>query len=94
MRRDIAEEEVKRMVESVRQLKVHSIHFDQAPTEKVMGRRTALVRLEPLPLPWQTTEEEVLPAFHLQSLEFSSSSHVMARRNWRNTRMACFIRIK
>ena len=57
-KRDIIEEDVKKMVESVRQLKVHSVHFDQQPTEKVVGRRSALVRLEPLPLPWQNNSED------------------------------------
>ena len=60
-RRDVNEDDVKRMVESVRPLKVHSVAFDQQQTEKVLGKRTALVRLEPLPLPWLPTEPDVRP---------------------------------
>ena len=58
-KRDIVEDDVKRMIESARPLKVHSVAFDQQQTEKVLGRRTALVRLEPLQLPWLPAEPEV-----------------------------------
>ncbi len=60
-RRDVTEEDVKRMVETVRPLKVHSVTFDKQSTEKVLGRRTAIVRMEPLPLPWTQVEDEVRP---------------------------------
>ncbi len=63
-RRDVTEEDVKRMVESLRPLKVHSVTFDQQSTEKVLGRRTAIVRMEPLPLPWTQVEDEVSPRSH------------------------------
>ena len=58
-KRDLSEDDVKRMVETVRALKVHSVTFDQQQTEKVIGRRTAIVRLEPLPLPWVPAEGQV-----------------------------------
>lgn len=58
-KRDLSEDDVKRMVETVRALKVHSVTFDQQQTEKVIGRRTAIVRLEPLPLPWGRAEGQV-----------------------------------
>lgn len=86
MKRDIAEEEVKRAIEGVRQFKVHSVTFDQQPTEKVIGRRTALVRLEPLPLPWASSpDNEVCP--YCLPLSEDSDKYILS------TRISCASRL-
>lgn len=42
-------------------LEVHSVSFDDRSYERVLGKRTALVRLAPLPLPWkQAAPEQVV----------------------------------
>ena len=60
---EVKEEHVKKLVETIRSLTVRSINFDDRPSERIMGRRSALVRLQPPPLPWKkersTDEEEV-----------------------------------
>ena len=62
---EVKEEHVKKLVETIRSLKVRSINFDDRPSERIMGRRSALVRLQPPLLPWKkerpTDEEEVRP---------------------------------
>ena len=62
---EVKEEHIKKLVETIRSLKVRSINFDDRPSERIMGRRSALVRLQPPPLPWKkerpADEEEVRP---------------------------------
>lgn len=48
---DIQEGDVKALIESVPDLKVRSVVFDERQNERMLGRRSALIRLQPPPLP-------------------------------------------
>jgi hypothetical protein len=74
----ITSNSVKSVIEKALEgLKVHSVHFDQSANEKVMGRRSALVRLAPLPLPWkQDTSDVVTPRPRLsENYTYAKSLH-------------------